>query len=57
MLSIVVVTDELTPGKGFFTLAKNELKKQRFDEDNDNFAQRERQELFEFWKNHDDMDR
>ena len=57
LLSVVVVTGDYIPGGGFFTLAKNELKKQRFDEDNDNFAQRERQELFEFWKNHDDMDR
>jgi hypothetical protein len=57
LLSVVVVNDQLIPGKGFFTLAKSELKKQRPDEDNDQFAIRERRELFEFWQHHDDPDR
>jgi len=57
LLSVVVVTGDYIPGGGFFTLAKDELKKQRPDENNDNFAQRERQELFDYWKNHEDPDR
>lgn len=56
LLSVVVVTGDYIPGRGFFTLAKDELEKQRPDEDNDNFAQRERQELFDFWNHNDDPD-
>jgi hypothetical protein len=57
LLSVIVVNDEYIPGSGFFKLAKSELKKQKFDEDDDRFAIRERRELFEFWKNNNDPDR
>lgn len=56
LLSVIVVNDQYTPGKGFFRLAKSELKKQRPSEDNDEFAVKERKALFEFWKNHEDPD-
>lgn len=55
LLSVVVVTEDYIPGRGFFTLAK-ELGKQESNEDNDSFALKEREELFEFWKNNDDPD-
>jgi hypothetical protein len=57
LLSVVVVTEDLTPGKGFFTMAKKELHKQGLTEDNDTFAIKERKALFEFWKHNDNPDR
>lgn len=56
LLSVIVVTGDLTPGQGFFKLART-LGKQRPDEDNDNFHFRERKALFDFWKTNDDPDR
>src|SRR3972149_12077786 len=56
LLSAIVVNETKMPGKGFFRLAR-ELRLQRPDEDNDAFAIRARQELFDFWKNNDDPDR
>ena len=55
LLSVVVVTGDYIPGKGFFTLAK-ELGKQESNEDKDSFAFKERKELFEFWENNNDPD-
>ena len=55
LLSVIVVTEDYIPGKGFFTLAK-QLERQKADEDDDTFALRERQELFDFWKNNEDPD-
>lgn len=56
MLSVVVVTEDLIPGRGFFKLAR-ELGKQKPDIDDDTFAVRERKDLFEYWKNNEDPDR
>jgi hypothetical protein len=55
-LSVIVVTGDLTPGQGFFTMART-LGKQRPDEDNDSFHIRERQAVFDYWKTHNDLDR
>ncbi|GAJ01436.1 unnamed protein product [marine sediment metagenome] len=55
LLSVVVVNETYMPGKGFFRLAR-ELKLQKLDVDDDGFALRERAELFNYWKNHDDPD-
>lgn len=56
LLSVIVVTGDLTPGQGFFKLART-LGKQRPDEDNDSFHIQERRVLFNYWKNQDDPDR
>jgi hypothetical protein len=53
LMSVIVVNDEYAPGKGFFTLAKSELKKQKPDEDNDKFALTERKALFDYWKSNE----
>jgi hypothetical protein len=57
LLSVVVVNDEYAPGKGFFTLARSELKKQKHDEDNDKFALNERKAVFDYWKKNNDSDK
>jgi hypothetical protein len=58
LLSVVVVKKgSYFPGDGFYTLAKDELKKQKPWEDNDSFAINERKALFERWKNLDDPDK
>lgn len=55
LLSAIVVNETQMPGEGFYRLAK-ELRLQRPDEDNDAFAIRAREQLFEFWKNNEDPD-
>jgi len=55
LLSAIVVNETKMPGKGFFRLAR-ELHLQRPEEDNDAFAIRVRQELFNFWETHDNTD-
>ena len=55
LLSVVVVTEDYVPGKGFFTMSR-ELGKQEPDEDDDRYALRERKEVFDFWKNNVDPD-